>query len=72
MESQYEMRIVNRADGKTAVYWPPGAQLERDAIESIVQRVVAQPVGFLRGKAAVADAVRTACEGLLLELKARV
>lgn len=62
---------ITRDDGRRA-YLRPGSMGERDLVEAVVAATVAQGVGIFRSEARVADAVRTAFDEVLYDMKAEV
>jgi len=62
---------IERVDGDI-VMLRPGSQGERDLVESIVDNVLSRSVGVFRTKVQVAEAVRAACNDVLMLAKSEV
>lgn len=69
--SKYRISIINTVAGEEVTLYP-GAQGERDLIDSVVAETLSQGVGVLRTKAQVERKLRAAFDAVLRDLKSEV
>ena len=69
--SKYRIRIINTVSGEEVDLYP-GAQGERDLIDSVVAETLSQGVGVLRTEVQVERKLRAAFDAVLRDLKSEV
>lgn len=72
MPSDFLLQIIDRHTGEVVESLEPGSRIEVDIIDSVIGRMHAVGVGFLKSRASVEETTRQAWVDALMALKRQV